>query len=276
MPPEPLVFDLEVDPIPAYKEKLQETHPGLLALFEIRLRECPGAAHLEAYTFTIFKVLNLNPQIHERPDSGGADFRMLSTPAQPIYAECKYIDRRTVAAMSGLSDDEQDGVQTYSQITPKLQSTIGEAVPQLSLCSDGPGVAVVGTDHLRADMVMGWWAAEKLLTSTTVLRVPISQESGHAVGPIHEFAALRDSAFLRPAQSAGEDLDRRRLPASAALMLAFNTATRRVHAMGVLNPWPVRAIDHRHFARIPFARFSQTPSNVGASLPAVEFINHAE
>jgi hypothetical protein len=274
--PSPLVFqDLPANCLDCYKNALRRKDQHLLERFERSLHDMPGAAYLEAMTYAVMDAkFHQRPEIHDDLSVGGADLKLAVDTANPIYAECKYMERSAVAQESGLEDCplwEMEG-GSYSQIIRMIQSNVKSATAQLANASDGAGVAVIGTDHGSAQTVLDDTAAEWLLTSTTHLEVPISARTGSAVGPVQVIAPLRDSVFLARPPQPGDDLRRLRIPVSAVLLYWFDVEGHWGTLIGCLNPWPSRPLDIRRFPGVPFARFASTPSIADRALPPVEWV----
>lgn len=277
--PQPLVVEgLPADLVDRYKEQLRRRHQYLRDRFERMLRDMPGAAHLEAMTYAAMDTaFHLGPEIHDNPSTGGADLKMTSVSSSPLYAECKYLERGAVEEQSGLDvcAPVEMEVANYQQITGMIQTNVKSATAQLAACVDGAGIAVIGTDHLGAEEVMGDTAAEWLLTSTPRISIPISRVTGSAVGPAQEVAHLRDSVFLARPPRVGDDLARLRVPVSAELLYCFNVSGRWGKLIGCLNPWPSTALDIRRFPGVPFARFVSTPTISERALPRVEWVGES-
>jgi hypothetical protein len=277
MQPSRLITSLPSDLLGRYKVILELKDPTgeLLRRFEKTLRDVPGAAYLEALTFSMFQgYFRLQPEINDDPSIGGADFKMLVNPAEPMFAECKYLERGVVAANSSIPDDVMAPGGSYSQITDQIQTRVKGATSQLAL-GHGPGIAVIGTDHANASDLMGAHAAETLLTSTTHIEVPISRQTGSATGPAEVVAPLKNSVFLARPPRPGDDLARLRIPVSAVLLVTFNFDERTASLVGILNPWPKYPLNIRQFPRVPFARFAGEPTISQVTLPPVEWVVHA-
>lgn len=265
-----------IEPIPdnllgRYKVLLQLKDPTgvLVRRFDEMLRTMPGAAHLEATTFSMLQGwFRLQPEIHDIPNVGGPDFKALATPT-PLYVECKYLERDSVAERSELPDEMTDEGGSFGLITSKIKNRIADASRQLELRPDGPGIAVIGTDHLMADALMDTLAAEWVLTGTQ--RIQVAVEGGAA----REVTWLQDSVWLAHPPAKGEDFERLRVPVSAVILMTFNLEARTVSMLGVLNPWPRpgMALPIRFFPRLPFARFASPPTVNGATaLPPAEWV----
>lgn len=276
MPPPRLMTSMPADLLGRYKILLELKDPTgeLLRRFNATLRDVPGAAHLEALTFSMFQgYFRLQPEINDDPSTGGADFKMTVNPAEPMYAECKYLERGAVANNSTIPDDVMAPGGSYLQITDQIQTKIKGATSQLAL-GDGPGIAVIGTDHANASDLMGTHAAQTLLTSTTHIEVPISRQTGSATGPAQVVAPLENSVFLARPPRPGDNLARLRIPVSAVFLINFDFDARRASIVGILNPWPKYGLDIRRFPRVPFARFAGEPTITQTTLPAVEWVIH--
>ena len=275
MPSPFVVQNLPADLLNRYKEALRQKDQHLLERFERTLLDMPGAAHLEAMTYAAMDTtFGLHPEIHDQPSTGGADLKLTADASNPIYQECKYLERSAVTEESGLDDcDPLDiVVVNYSHITVMIQTKVKNATAQLADAADGAGIAVIGTDHRGAQEVFDDMAAEWLLTSTTHIEVPISRRSGSAVGPVQVIAPLRDSVFLARPPQVGDDLRRLRVPVSAVLLYWFDASARWGTLIGCLNPWPLRTLDIHRFPGVLFARFVSTPTITDRALPAVEWV----
>ncbi len=270
-----VIKGLPSDLIDRYKTKLQQRSQHLLDRFERTVRDMPGAAHLEAITFAAMdQEFRLGPEIHDDPSMGGADFKLVSIPSSPIYQECKYVERGAVAAESGLDDSAPVDmeIRRHQQITGMLQTNVRSATRQLADCLDGPGIAVIGTDHADGGTVMSDYSIKQLMTSTPQLEVPISHATGSAVGPLQEVLHLHDSVFLAHPPRGSDDLARLRVPVSAVLLFWFDVAARWGTVIGCLNPWPLRPLDYSRFPGVPFARFVSIPTIAERSLPELEWV----
>ncbi len=271
MPPCFAAGPFPADFLDQYRSALGPTGGHLRDRFERTVRgSTPGAAQLEAVTFSVMKhTFNLNPQIHEDPSSGGADFKLNG----PTYLEIKYLDRIAVAEKSRLVDAPivDDHVYNPEGITSLIQTAVKGTTRQLAACIDGSGIAIVGTDHLSARMIMDFYAAEKVLTSSTELRAPIATGTRTA-GLVQHVAPLLDSVFLENPAGPGDDLGRLRVPVSAVLLVCFHVADRWATLIGALNPWPLRPLDTAKFPGIPFVRFSTPPTISARTLPSLEWI----
>jgi len=213
---------------------------------------------------------DLHPEVFEKPGVGGPDFRVSNNRFASAFVECKYVGRDTVRAHSALPEDRAGmSVGNYDYMTNRLQSEVGRATPQLKDLPD-PGVCLLGTDHANTLDLFAEHGATALLTSTTVIRIPL--KNGGPAGEPHLFAPLQDSAFLRPAAYPDEPLSARRKPVSAVILVTFNFENPSASLFGVLNPFAARPLDHRLFPAVPFARFARTPVLGDTHLPPVEFV----
>jgi hypothetical protein len=256
--------------LPRYRFILELKDPQLARRFDARLTASPGSAHLEALTYSLLEgPLRLHPEIEETAGGGGPDFKLSPAPSTPVYVECKHLDQDSVSEQTGIQH-ESFAAGPYSLITEKIGSAIGDCVRQLSRRTTGPGLAVIGSNHSDAYHLLGAYEAETVLRGTTHLRTPINRPPSRS--RIQEVAPLRDSAFLRPPRGRGMDIDRRRLPVSAVLLVAFNFEARWAQALGILNPWPNRPFDYRLLPGIPFARFKKTPRITQWTVPPVEWV----
>jgi len=269
--PQGPLFQIPGDLLGRYKLILELKERRLRENFERRLVSSSGSAHLEALTYCLMEhPFRLRPEIEETASGGGPDFKLSRSPSNPIYVECKFLDRDSVTEQTGIVHGSFAG-GSYSPMTEKISSSVGDCVPQLARRNTGPGIGVIGSDHSDAWHLLGPGAAETLLHGTTHLRVPINRRRAQ----VGEVAPLLDSVFLRPPRRRGEDIDRRRFPVSAVLLVAFNFEDRVAMVSGILNPWPIRPIDYRLLPGIPFARFKKTPSIRQRTVPPVEWVIHS-
>src|SRR5579872_3005134 len=101
MPSPFVVQNLPADLLDRYKEALRQKDQYLLERFNRTLRDMPGATHLEAMTYAAMDAtFDMHPEIHDHPSTGGADLKLTAGASNPIYAECKYLERSAVAEES--------------------------------------------------------------------------------------------------------------------------------------------------------------------------------
>ncbi|HLY74556.1 MAG TPA: hypothetical protein VKU80_10610 [Planctomycetota bacterium] len=267
----PLITIIPDDMLGRYRVLLQLKDPSgdLVRRFNEMFDRTPGAAYLEVMTFAILQGhFRLQPEIDDVPHVGGPDFKTTAHPT-PLYVECKYLDRERVEARTALPDGFPDRGGSFTHDNAKIRLRISDACRQLERRPDGPGIAVIGTDHVLADAVMDAVACEWLLTGEQRIQV---QD-----GAVLDVTGLANSVWLDHPPAPGDDFQRLLVPVSAVILMTFNFEAKTASMLGILNPWPRPglALPIRHFPRLPFARFASTPMFIqGGVLSPVEWVIH--
>ena len=115
-----------------YSTLLQINSPSHLKLFRDRLKSDPDAAKSEAAVFSWLRAERLNPTIAESVNSGGVDYRCAPESRAPFLVEVTHLDSEAITRRSGLPDEIDDAVNTFSQITPKLWAKAKGKAAQLA------------------------------------------------------------------------------------------------------------------------------------------------
>ena len=236
--------------VAAYEGWMEVKSPDHKKAFVRRLKDDAEAAHAEAVTFNLLRMMQKNPHPAEIVGEGGVDFMCTPKGQHAFVVEVTVLRVEAVTAASGLTSPLQDGAaKGFSQITTKLMQ---EAVNKASQMSGYtmPRVLVIATEHQGASLLMGTHAAEELLTGTTAFRLRI----GDTDASPEVIATLKNSVFFREKNGSIEPA---RQSISAILLMRIGEDGASV--IGVLHPVPAVPFDPWTLERIHFIRLRQWP-----------------
>jgi hypothetical protein len=236
--------------VAAYDGWLEVKAPGHRKAFLRRLKDDPEAAHAEAVTFNLLRMMQKNPHPGEVVGEGGVDFICTPKGHQEFAVEVTVLQSEAVTAASGLTSPLQNGAaRGFSQITTKLMQEAVNKAGQMSGYSM-PRVLVIATEHEGASLLMGAHSAEELLTGTTAFRVRI----GDTEASPDVITTLKNSVFFREKNGSIEPA---RQSISAILLMQIREDGASV--IGVMHPAAAIPLDPYTFERVHFVRLRHWP-----------------
>lgn len=204
----------------------------------------------EAITFSILRSIFKDVQVAEDISTGGTDFLCKSNGNQFIF-EVTCLEAESVAAQSGWRNEVSENVSAgfFRMITHMLRTKVSSKTMQLSGYSV-PRTLVITCEHVAADVLLGTHGAELLLTSDTMIEVPI----GKPIDTVDIVTDLKDSVFFRLKNGALESCRR-----SISAILLFSVLAKTTLAVGILHPDPEYKFPISLLPSVPFMRMKEWP-----------------
>ena len=134
-------------------------------------------------------------------------------------------------------------------VTHKLRTKSSSKAARLS--GHGiPTILAITCKHVAADILLGPHGAEMLLTSDTMIEVPI----GISVDKVNLITDLKDSVFFRSKNGQLESCRR-----SITAIILFSIFEDKSFVVGILHPDPEYNLPIKMFPSIPFLRMTKWP-----------------
>lgn len=235
-------LDAVVESYQVYLEMCAQSH---LKAFVARRQNSLDSAVAEAAVFAWLRARRLNPSVYEDPGRGGPDFVCRAASERTLFVEVTALDGTTTGERSGWSAQEPFDGRWFSDISDKLDATVGRKAPQMS-GRGAPRVLVICLRHVSAGCLLSSHvAAEYLMTSPPHFSVPLSEGTGE----MRVETDLRNSAFL-VRRMEGVALKRKSI---SALLLA-SIWDDKLELVGMLHPKPAVEFDWSIMPEVPFLR----------------------
>jgi hypothetical protein len=245
-----MTFVSTADIIDSYKLFLNVKYPKHFQAYCQRLKNNLESAKAEAITFSFLRSTSVDVKLAEDLSTGGVDFLAKSN-HEEFIVEVKCLEAEAVAARSGWKNEvPEDGCGgSFAMITHMLRTKASGKAAQL-LGHSIPRILAITCEHVAADALLGPHGAETLLTSDTMIEVPI----GTPVDKVNLITDLKDSVFFR---SKNGQFQSCRRSISAILLLSIFADKSLV--VGILNPDPVHNFPIKILPSIPFLRMRKWP-----------------
>ncbi|MDD3249404.1 MAG: hypothetical protein GX874_08950 [Smithella sp.] len=238
------------DVIESYKTFLEVKYPSHFQSYCRRMKAKIESVKAEAITFSILRSIFKDVQVAEDISTGGTDFLCKSNGNQFIF-EVTCLEAESVAAQSGWRNEVSENVSAgfFRMITHMLRTKVSSKTMQLSGYSV-PRTLVITCEHVAADVLLGTHGAELLLTSDTMIEVPI----GKPIDTVDIVTDLKDSVFFRLKNGALESCRR-----SISAILLFSVLAKTTLAVGILHPDPEYKFPISLLPSVPFMRMKEWP-----------------
>ena len=235
--------------IKGYKRLLEVKYPTHHQTFCSRLKNNPESAKAEAIVFSLMRSNFDKVTLSEDISTGGADFLCISKGIEFIV-EVSCVEAESVAAQSGL-DEVPKNVSSgwFGMITHTLRTKASSKAAQVS-GYNVPRLLVITSEHISANMLIGPYGAETLMTSDTKIEVPI----GEPVGKTGLMTDLKNSVFFREKNGSIESCRR-----SISAILLISIYRDKVYVTGLLHPDPQFKFPITLFRSVPFLRLKKWP-----------------
>lgn len=236
--------------IESYKLFLEVKYPRHFQSYCNRLKNNQESAKAEALVFSFLRSSFGDVRLEEDISTGGVDFFCKSNDVEFII-EVTCLEAEAVAAQSGWKNElgENGSGGSFGMITHMLRTKVSSKVLQLSGYNI-PRILVITCEHVAADILLGPHGAETLLTSDTMIEVPI----GTSVDKVNLITDLKDSVFFRPKNGQFESCRR-----SISAILFFSIFADKSLVVGILNPDPAYNFPIKILPSIPFLRMKKWP-----------------
>lgn len=236
--------------IESYKVFLEVKYPNHFQSFCNRLNNNFESAKAEAVTFSFLRTNFDDVKLAEDLSTGGVDFLCKSNDIEFIV-EVTSLGAEPVAAQSGWKNQvpENGSGGSFGMITHMLRTRASSKAEQLSAYRI-PRIYVITCEHIAADVLLGPHGAETLLTSDTMIEVPIGKsiEKGNLI------TDLKDSVFFRSKNGQLQSCRR-----SISAILLFSIFAYKSLIVGILHPDPKYSLPIKLFPSIPFLRMKKWP-----------------
>jgi hypothetical protein len=243
------------DVLAAYREYLgRKRGQRGLQWFELLYESNPEAGASEALVFNWPCSIDRNPELHEDPGTGGADFVCRPAPADQFIVEVTCLGREALTKSSGFS--ATPGQLSFPRSPTKmLRQRVADKADQLS--GHGmPQVLAVVSLHDGAPVLLNPEEAFTFFVSDFVLKVPI----GEGGDPYHS-TDLKNSLFFRFDQDDPTKVIPCRQSVSAVLLIAVSGDS--IGVTGALHPEPTHHLPAELIPRVPFLRLNEWPIKDG-------------
>lgn len=236
--------------IESYKLFLEVKYPDHFKNYCRRLKDHPESAKAEAVTFSILRSNFESVQVAEDISTGGADF-LCKTNDVAFIAEVTCLEAESVADQSGWRNEvpEDCSAGSFGMITQMLRTKASSKASQLS-GHNFPRILIITCEHIASDILLGAHGAETLLTSDTMIEVPI----GKPIGKLDTVTDLKNSVFFRYKNGELESCRR-----SISAILLFSIFADKSLVVGILHPDPEYKFPINLFPSIPFLRMREWP-----------------
>jgi len=236
--------------VESYKIYLEVKYPAHHKNFVTRYEEHPESARAEAALFSVLRSLCETVKIAEDISTGGADF-LCQVEDSEFLVEVTSLGTVSVAKQSGMAHEvPPSGTSgSFGMITHMLRTKASSKAAQLS-DAPIPRVLAIATEHQGGNALLGPIAAEFLLTSDSMIKVPIT----NSVNDIGLVTDLKDSVFFR-FKNGGVESCRR----SISAILLVNITYDRCFSVGILHPDPVHSFPIKLMPTVPFVRLKKWP-----------------
>jgi hypothetical protein len=236
--------------IESYKRFLEVKYPSHFQSYCKRLKDNPESAKAEAIVFSFLRSNFYDVTLAEDISTGGVDF-LCKLNDVDFLVEVTCLEAEPIAVQSGWKNEfPQDGSGgSFSMITHMLRTKASSKAAQLS--GHGiPRILAITCEHVAADVLLGPHAAEILLTSDTLIEVPIGKPNEK----INLITNLKDSVFFRSKNGQFESCRR-----SISAILLFSIFEDKSKVVGILHPDPGYNLPIKIFPSIPFLRMKKWP-----------------
>ncbi len=236
--------------IDSYKLFLEIKYPKHFQSYCQRLKNQPESAKAEAITFSYLRSQFDSVQVAEDISTGGADFLCKSKDAEFI-CEVTSLKTESVASQSGIENkiNQNGSAGFFGMITHMLRTKASSKASQLS--GHGfPRILLITCEHIASDILLGTHGAKTLLTSDTLIEVPIEKPNEH----IDIVTDLKNSVFFRIKNGILESCRR-----SISAVLLFSIYADKSLVVGILHPDPEYKFSISLFPSIPFLRMRHWP-----------------
>lgn len=236
--------------IDSYKLFLEVKYPSHYQSYCRRLKSQLESAKAEAVTFSFLRSNFDDVQVNEDISKGGADFLCKSNGTEFI-SEVTCLEKESVAAQSGWKNEipEDGSAGSYGMITHMLRTKASSKADQLSGHSS-PRILVITCEHIAADVLLGSYGAEALLTSDTKIEVPIDE----TIENLDLVTDLNNSVFFRYKNGVVESCRK-----SISLILLLSIFKNKVLVVGILHPDPEYKFPISLLSSVPFLRMKEWP-----------------
>lgn len=237
-----------------YINFLEEHYPSLATQYQQRLESNRTGARAEAIAFYFFSTSLDEIEINEHSKKGGTDF-LCKTEHSNFVAEITSIATDTITKKSGLKDNLTEGVTVwaFSPITQKLCDTVNSKEAQMSEY-DLPGVLVIASDHLLADLLFTPFHTERLLVGdiTIGLSIPKIRQENQEVSFVNQ-TDLKYGCFLQKNQ------DWHVCNRSISAVILFHMTGAYASMLGLLHPDPKHDFLPNFLPSVPFVKLKKYP-----------------
>lgn len=241
--------------VTSYADYLSVCVPAQHKLFQDRVRGDLDAARAEAAVFSWLRAEKLSPKINEVPGRVAADFLCAPPQGGSILLEVTSLNAISVSNKSSIPNNLAEVAGRFSMITPQLMLKADSKVRQLSAGQPGvPGIAVVCLVHPAASVLLGTLAAQWMMISDPVIRVPLATP-GDSI-PVQTVTDLRYSIFLEWQNGVITPV---RTSISAVLLVSL--WDKHLEIVGLLHPQPATPLAYRLFPSVPFLRMNWPITN---------------
>jgi hypothetical protein len=250
-----LTMGLLQETVESYKLYLEVTAPSHLKRFKPRLKTDENSAISEAAILARLRDRGYRAKVAENLSTGGPDFLCFDGNS-PFFVEVTCVSDESVTQNSGLENFIPNEVSagSFTMITDKLKSISARKTPQVAV-SQIPRLIVITSLHIHASLVLGVYAAERLLTGETQISVGI----GARATSRREVRTLRNSVFFRFSKDGHVEPCRRSI--SAGLLAHIHSDGASI--VSVLHPSPIQSLPSSLFRTVPMVRASNWPFENG-------------
>ena len=246
--------------IQSYAEYLGESHPQNFGRFEGLCVSDREAALAEAIVFRMLQTIQVRPEIHDQPQTGGPDFvcscwrgpLFKPQPQDRFVVEATSLSIDAVTNRSGIPNEVPDDISggAYGLVTQNIVNKAKAKTPQLGNYLM-PRVLAIVSSHVAVPALFNEATAKWALVSDPYWK----HEIGSDVTDTAEYTNLEKSVFIRPGPDGRIEPCRQSI--SAILLVAVYGDKSKV--LGILHPEPAYPLNVEFLPKIPFVRISRWP-----------------
>jgi hypothetical protein len=251
----------------SYSEYLRKVHPENAKRFD-QLRICDReGAIAEAVVFGMLQGFNVDPQIHDQPNSGGPDFiccayRGPLSPRRPeerFVVEATSLDPDAVGDRSHIANEVPEDVSggAFGLVTRNICNKAKAKATQLANYPM-PRVLAIASSHTGVAALFNNATATWALVSEPHWR----HELGSATVDTAEYTDLQSSLFIKPGPDGTIVPCRQSI--SAILLVAVYGGQSEI--WGILHPQAAQPFNYVFLPNLPFVRIAEWPVRKGKIL----------
>jgi len=251
----------------SYSEYLRKVHPENAKRFDQLQVSDREAAIAEAVVFGMLQGFNVDPQIHDQPNSGGPDFiccayRGPLAPRQPedrFVVEATSLDPEAVTGRSHIANEVPEDVSggAFDLITRNICNKAKAKATQLAN-HPMPRVLAIASSHAGVAALFNNATATWALVSEPHWR----HEIGCNTVDTAEYTDLESSLFIKPGPDGTIIPCRQSI--SAILLVAVYGGQSEI--WGILHPEAAQPFNYAFLPNLPFVRLAEWPVRDGEIL----------
>lgn len=237
--------------IESYKIFIEIKYPNHFKNYCKRLENSPEGARAEAILFSILRSEFKNVKLGEDVSTGGVDF-LCSQNGLNILFEVTSLEAEAVAKQSGIKNRVPDNGNAgcFGMVTHMFRTKASSKASQVS-GHNIPSVVAITTEHIDGSFLLGPHGAETLLTSDTMIRVPLGPPIDNN---IELSTDLKNSVFFKYNKG---NIEACRKSISCILLISINP--NNINCVGVLHPHPINNFPIELLPTVPFVRIKKWP-----------------